>query len=216
MPAVIYNSKGESFNVQGISGEIVKALHGVTTTTLIDIDFDGTQYKAFVKEIDKDPITSAFRHVAFYAVNDSDTIIFELPFKLEGVSPAVKNNLGVLVQPTKTIAVRGKVSDMIAEYTVDIENLEVPGDGILIKDIELPDGLEFVQEGIDDRAIATVTQLQKLVEEEDAEAEALAAEGAEEVEGEEEGAEGEEGEGEESVEGETTPKADDAPAEESK
>ncbi len=123
-------------------------------------------------------------------------MVFEIPFELEGISPAVKNNLGVLVQVLPALEVRCKVSDLVDSIKLDISNLEFPGQGISVEDIALPNGISLINEELKSSPIVTITQLQKeeVIEEKPAEV----------VEG-EEGAEGEVAEGEVPATGEETP-----------
>ncbi|WKZ31496.1 MAG: 50S ribosomal protein L25 [Candidatus Dojkabacteria bacterium] len=189
IPAVIYDKTGNSTMVQGVLGDFVRILENATTTTVIEAELDGTVHKTFIKEIEKDPITDSVVHISFFEVNDKDIITYELPVALIGTSIAVKNNLGVLVQPTKTLHVRSTLSAMKPVLELDISGLEHPGQSINLSEIQLPEGVEFVQKDVEDKAIATITDLQKSVEEEIAEEAAAAAEAGEVVEG-EEGAEG--------------------------
>jgi hypothetical protein len=135
---------------------------------------------------------------------------FTVPFTLQGVSPAVKNNIGILVQVTDSVTVRCKVENLIPEIEIDVTILEHPGQTISMSDIELPEGLELVHEEDSGMPIATITQLQKIevIEEEPEDEEGEEGEEGEEIEG-EEGEETEEGT-EEKTEGENT----EAPTEE--
>lgn len=195
IPAVIYDKDGNSTMVQGTLGDFVRTLKGATTTTIIEAELDGKAHKTFIKEIESDPITDSLIHISLFEVNDQDVISYELPITLVGVSIAVKNNLGVLVQPTSTLYVRSTLKDMVPEIQIDISTLEHPGQSINLSEVVLPAGIEFVQKDVEDKAIATITDLQKSVEEEIAEEAAAAAE-AGLVEGEE---------GEAAAEGEATP-----------
>jgi large subunit ribosomal protein L25 len=215
IPSVIYNRKNESYNAKSSAGDLERVLKGISTTTVLDVNYDGRDLKAFVRDIEKDPITGELIHVSFFEIDPSQKITYELPFTLTGVSPAVKNNIGVLIQPTKAVPVRSKLEDMVDEIKIDISDLEVVGQSILLREIELPEGIEFVQKDISDKAIATISQLQKLIVEEEEEAdedeEAVEGEEGEAAEGEtaegEEGAEGEAAEGETVAEGEAAPEA---------
>jgi len=123
---------------------------------------------------------------------------FTLPFTFKGISPAVKNNIGILVQISDSISVRGKLEDLIPEIEIDVTGLEHPGQTISMEDVNLPKGLELIHKDDEDLPIATITQLQKIeVIEEPEPEEEEGVEGEEDVEGEE----GEKVEGEEDVEG---------------
>jgi len=167
---------------------------------VLDIEADGKTKKAIVKDVDINPRTEDVLHISFFEINPKAEMVFTLPFKLTGVSPAVKNNIGILVQVSDSLKVRCKLENLIPEIEIDVNGLEHPGQTISMKDIELPKGLELVHEEEKDIPIATITQLQKVeVIEEEPEIEE-GEEGEEEIEGEEteeqEGSESEETPGE--------------------
>jgi large subunit ribosomal protein L25 len=189
VPAVIYNSKGESINVSIEKGIAVHLYKTATPTTILDVDLDGKKKQAIVKGFDINPRTAQLLHVSFFEIDPKAVMDFTVPFTLEGVSPAVKNNIGILVQVTDAVTVRCKVENLIPEITIDVTKLEHPGQTISMGDIDLPEGLELVHEEDADMPIATITQLQKIevIEEEpDAEEEEEGEEGEEVIEGESE------------------------------
>ena len=190
IPAVIYNSKGDSTNLSLEKGIAIQLYRIATPTTILDVEIEGKDSKAIIKDFDINPKTTELLHVSFFEIDPKVVMDFTLPFTLKGVSPAVKNNLGILIQVSDSVKVRGKLEDLIAEIVIDVSHLDHPGQTISMEDIELPKGLELVHEGDEAMPIATITQLQKVevVEEEEAkDEEGEEAEEGEETEGEQEG-----------------------------
>lgn len=191
VPAVVYNAKGESIPVKALDGDIIKLLAEATTTTIVDLDIEGTVVKSVIKEVDTDPITDLIRHISFFEVDENTEAIFTVPFTLVGVSPAVKNNLGVLVQTAQSVDVKTTIGSLVPEIEIDVTNMDVPGKTISIRDLELPKGMSLVREEDGSIAIATVSKLQKTLDVEDEES------GDADVDGEEEEEEAEEAPAEE-------------------
>ena len=191
VPAVIYNSKRESTNLAINKGIAIQLYKTATSTTILDIEIDGKDYKAIVKDFDIDPRTDDILHVAFFEIDPKVPMNFSIPFTLTGISPAVKNNLGILVQVLDSLNVRCTLEQLVPEIVVDVTGLEHPGQTIAVNDIELPKDIEIIHESDTEATIVTITQLQKIEE--------VVVEETEAVEGEE----GEVVEGEEGVEGET-------------
>lgn len=190
IPAVIYNSKGDSTNLSLEKGIAIQLYRIATPTTILDVEIEGKDSKAIIKDFDINPKTTELLHVSFFEIDPKVVMDFTLPFTLKGVSPAVKNNLGILIQVSDSVKVRGKLEDLIAEIIIDVSHLDHPGQTISMEDIELPKGLELVHEEDEAMPIATITQLQKVevVEEEEAkDEEGEEAEEGEETEGEQEG-----------------------------
>ena len=178
-PAVIYNAKGESTNIQidsRIAGQISRE---ATSTTIYDAELDGKASKVLVKEIDFNPMTEELRHISFFEIDESKPMVFTIPFHIVGISPAVKNNLGVLVEALDSIDVRCKLSDLKPFIEIDISGLDHPGQSIAVEDIKLPEGMSLINEDTKKSTIVTVTEPQK----EEAVIAPVAAEGEEVVEG---------------------------------
>ena len=159
-PAVVYNAKGESRNIMidsSVAGQISRE---ATSTTILEASLDSNSMKVVVKEIDMNPITEQIRHIAFFEIDESKEMVFTIPFEIIGISPAVKNNLGVLVEVMNDIDVRCKVSSLIPAIQVDISKLEHPGQSIAVEDLNIPADIELVNEELKHATIVTVTELQ--------------------------------------------------------
>ena len=181
-PAVLYNAKGDSTNVQ-ISTDIAsKIAREATSTTIMELELEGKTVKAIVKDLDINPLTEQLRHISFFEIDESKEMLFDIPFVIEGKSPAVKNNLGILVKVLPSIELKGKLSDLVDNIVINISTLEHPGQTIGVNDITLPEGMTLVNTELENSAIVTITQLQKL---EEVEEETTETEEGEEVEGEE-------------------------------
>lgn len=196
LPAVLYDSKRNSYSVSVDRKIIDTLLKTATSTTIIDSTYDGKNLKVILKEVDKNPVTDKIRHLSFFIIDESHEMVFTIPFNIIGISPAVKNNLGILVKALDAIDVKCKLADLVSQIDIDISNLEHPGQSILVSDVKLPAGVTLPNEDSLHTAIVTITQLQK--EEEVKPVEELVE--GEALEGEEGKAEGEEGKEEEKKE----------------
>ena len=160
-PAVIYNSKGESTNIQLDSKTAGQITREATSTTIYDIDMEGKSAKVVVKEIDFNPRTEELRHISFFEIDESKPMVFTIPFHIIGISPAVKNNLGVLIEALDSIEVRCLLSDLKPFIEIDISGLEHHGHSIAVEDIKLPDGMNLINEDTKKSTIITITEPQK-------------------------------------------------------
>ncbi len=164
IPCVIYNSKGDSRECQIEKGVGEKLIKNVTSSTMTDVEYEGKKMKALVKDVDMNPRTDLVRHISFFEIDENVESTYEIPFTFVGVSPAVKNSLGVLIQTTNSIEVKCKSKDLVPQISVDISTLENIGDSILVQDIEIPKGMTITDEEVKTYTVATITELQKQVE----------------------------------------------------
>ncbi|KKP65833.1 MAG: 50S ribosomal protein L25 [candidate division WS6 bacterium GW2011_GWE1_34_7] len=188
-PAVVYNSKGDSRNVSMSTSDADWLYRNSTSTTILDTELEKDSFKTLVKEFGLNPVTEEINHVSLFEIDEKVSMVFTIPFHLVGVSPAVKNNLGVLINVLDSIDVRCPLSKLQSDIEIDITNLTHPGQTINVNDIKLPEGMSLINEDLANAAIVTITEVQKIEEvvpvvEEGAEGEEVAEgeEGAEAIE----------------------------------
>lgn len=164
IPAVVYNAKTESFSISVLSKDIESLLKTATSTTIIDATLDNSKMKVVLKDVERNPLTGGIRHVAFFQIDENKPMIFSIPFNVIGISPAVKNNLGILVKALPALEVRCKLADLVSQIDIDVSGLEHPGQSISVSDIKLPQGMTLPNDEQIHNAIVTITQLQKAEE----------------------------------------------------
>ncbi len=183
VPAVVYNAKTESKNIMLDTSTAKQILKNATSTTILDTELDGKSFKVVVKEIDINPITEELRHISFFEIDESKDMVFSIPFEIIGISPAVKNNLGVLVEVMDSIEVRCKVNDLIPSIKVDISGLEHPGQSISIDELEIPKDISLINEELKNATVVTITEMQEEIVSTPTESETTTAEASTEAEG---------------------------------
>ena len=183
VPAVVYNAKTESKNIMLDTSTAKQILKNATSTTILDTELDGKSFKVVVKEIDINPVTEELRHISFFEIDESKDMVFTIPFEIIGISPAVKNNLGVLVEVMDSIEVRCKVNDLIPSIKVDISGLEHPGQSISIDELEIPKNISLINEELKNATVVTITEMQEEIVSTPTESETTTAEASTETEG---------------------------------
>ena len=183
VPAVVYNAKTESKNIMLDTSTAKQILKNATSTTILDTELDGKSFKVVVKEIDINPVTEELRHISFFEIDESKDMVFSIPFEIIGISPAVKNNLGVLVEVMDSIEVRCKVNDLIPSIKVDISGLEHPGQSISVDELEIPKNISLINEELKNATVVTITEMQEEIVSTPTESETTTAEASTETEG---------------------------------
>lgn len=195
IPAVLYghNIKNETMLLERISFEKVYAEAG--TSNLVNLAIDKlTPRRVLISDIQYDPVTDLPIHVDFYQVRMDEEIEAEVEVEYTGISPAVKEEGGVLVKNFDKIKVKCLPGDLPSEITIDVSALKTFDDAIKVADLKLSDKVEILH----DKSVVLTTVTPPRSEEELKQLEEEVTEDVEAVEGvkkEEpiEGAEGEEG-----------------------
>jgi len=187
LPAVFYGGKTESTPISIDSIEFKKVWKGAGESSVIAIDNEGKVVDVLIHEVAQNPVTDEPIHVDFYAIDKTKKVTVSVPLEFVGEAPAVKSLGGTLVKVLHEIEIEGLPTSLPHEIKVNLELLVDLGSSITIKDLELPDNVEFTAEP--EEAVASISTQE---EEEEAPVEA----DLESIEVEQKGKKEEEAEGE--------------------
>jgi large subunit ribosomal protein L25 len=116
-----------------------------------------------LREVDREPITTRIRHVSLWAMAMDEPIETEVPIVLEGESLALKSG-GVLIHPVEKLRVKCLPTQIPEAIHVTSRPLESFGDSIHLRDIQLPAGVQALDDP--DTTIASVAPPKGVAEEE--------------------------------------------------
>lgn len=124
LPGNIFGHNRESQAIQFDALEFSRFLKAHRGTTLLALTVDsGTAETAVVRHVERDPRTNSIQHVDFMHIEMSEPIKVAIPIHLEGVSPAVKNYDGVLLQLLEAIEVEALPANLPDAVTLDISDM---------------------------------------------------------------------------------------------
>jgi large subunit ribosomal protein L25 len=108
---------------------------------VVNLNIDGKEHKAIMKELQFHPTTDAVLHVDFYEVNEEKPIVIGIPVKLNGLAQGVRDG-GRLSLIVRKVNVRAKYTDIPEVLDIDVTNLTI-GKSIKVGDLQF-EGLEMV------------------------------------------------------------------------
>lgn len=182
LPAVLYGHGLDPISIVLDARSSSRILAKASTSTLITIELDGEQYPTLVREKQLDFIRNSLIHVDFLAVSMTEKLTANVGVHVIGEAPAVAAYGAVLINGLFELEVECLATDLPESFTVDVSSLAEIGDGIYVKDVEVPENVEILT---DPEEMLVVASAPAAEEEEEVEEEEL-------LEG-EEGEEGEEG-----------------------
>ena len=107
----------------------------------VNLNIDGKECKAILKEIQFHPVKDNVLHVDFYEITDTKPIVMEVPIILNGVAEGVKAG-GRLAASVRKLKVKAVYTNIPERLNIDVTSL---GLGKTIKVGELHfEGLELV------------------------------------------------------------------------
>jgi large subunit ribosomal protein L25 len=152
VPAVLYGHKEATISVSLPLDEVERAIrHGVR---VVDLQADGKEEKALIKEVQWDHLGKEVLHVDFTRVSLDERIVVTVPLEIRGTAPGVTAG-GVLDQPIHTLSVECLAIRIPESIRVNIGELQIDG-AIYIKDLVLPEGVKAM--GDPDAIVVHVTK----------------------------------------------------------
>ncbi|MEM6331820.1 MAG: 50S ribosomal protein L25 [Planctomycetota bacterium] len=165
IPAVIYGHGAEPVHVAADAKEAYAALK--EGAQLINASIDGTPEPCLVKDIQFDYLGDTVIHLDLARVDLTQEVEVEVDLVYKG-EPEGINSPGVLVQhPHPQIAVKCKANAIPEEIVADISGITAET-SLLAGDLVLPEGVTLASEP--QMAVATMTVVQELPDEDTAEA----------------------------------------------
>ncbi len=142
IPAIIYG--GDTQTQIAVKHNDVKSLIFTNEFIVADINVDGASHRCFVKDVQMHPVSDEIMHIDFIRLRDGVPVKISLPIKFVGNPIGVKDG-GAFLQQVRKIRIKVLPGQIIPALTVDISNLGL-GQAIKVKDLELEEGVEILDE----------------------------------------------------------------------
>jgi large subunit ribosomal protein L25 len=139
IPAVLYGHGTDPVHITLPGHQTALILR--KANAVLDLDIDGKEQAALVKDVQKDPVLQIIEHIDLMVLRKGEKVHVEIPVHLEGES--FSGTLASLDENTLTVEV---LAISIPErIVIDIEGAE-EGTQIYAKDVVLPEGATLVSD----------------------------------------------------------------------
>ena len=108
---------------------------------VVNININGTNHVAIMKELQFHPVTDALLHADFYEINDTKDITIGIPVKLNGLAQGVRDG-GRMNLSIRKINVKAQYKNIPEVLNIDVTNLGL-GKSIKVGELSF-EGLELV------------------------------------------------------------------------
>ena len=163
LPAVIYGRRTEPISISLDAHNASLILGRLTSSSLVTIELDGTEYSTLVREKQRDYIKNRLLHVDFMAVSLDEKITASVRLNYIGVSVAVKDYNAVLVHNLDELQVECLPGDLPQQIDLDISVLDRPGESIRVKDVSVSDKVRILDDPETTVAVATFAKVEEEV-----------------------------------------------------
>jgi large subunit ribosomal protein L25 len=171
VPCNVFGHKQDSVSIS-VDGDAIAGLVR-SGARIIDLDVDGKEEKALVKDVQWDTFSKSIIHVDFLRVDMNERVRVQVPLQLRGTSPGVLAG-GILEITHHTVEVECLAVLVPETIQVRIGALNI-GDVVHVRDLQdIPEGITVVT----DPDVVLLHVIRPKVAEEPAAAEGAAAEAA--------------------------------------
>jgi large subunit ribosomal protein L25 len=165
LPAVLYGRHMEPVMISMDAHSSRLILAHMTASSLVTIELEGKEYPSLVREKQRNFIKGNLLHVDFQVVSMTEKLRTHVGIELTGSAPAVKDFNAILINGLEELEVECLPYDLPERIVVDISGLKNIGDAIHVRDIQVSDKVEILDE-MDEMIILATAAHEEAVEEE--------------------------------------------------
>lgn len=184
LPGHVFGKGVESEAVTVLAKDFLKTFHLAGETGLLDLKIGSEKVRpVLIRDVQYDPISSKPIHIDFYQVNLTEKVKVAVPVVQVGEQPeAVHLGEAIVLQTLNEVEVEALPTDLLEKIEVNITLLRAIDDAITVGQLNVD--REKITIHVDPEEIvvklapAVSAEMEKLLEEEKAEAEAVSAEAA--------------------------------------
>ena len=154
IPAVVYNSKGESTMIDVDAIEFNKAWRAITPTTFVELKIDGkTSLNTLIKDAEYNIRNDEVLHADFFepAADQKHTAVMKVQYT---GTPAGVLKGGFMLKHLPEVKIVATPKDLPVRVVADISGLNV-GDVLRVKDLKLDSGVTVLTDA--EEALASVS-----------------------------------------------------------
>lgn len=143
IPCVLYGGD-EVVHFTTTINEVKKTIY-TPDFKLVNLQVDGKEYKAIVKDVQFNKVTDAVDHIDFLRLVDGHPIKVDLPVRLLGTASGVREG-GKLIQQLRKVKVKVLPEKLVDQLSLNVATLGL-GQSIRVRDIEAIEGVEVLVKG---------------------------------------------------------------------
>jgi large subunit ribosomal protein L25 len=144
VPGILYGKNITNLLFEIGEMELAKELSRSGEHGIININIDGKDHMALIKEIQKDPVNRKLMHIDLEELSNDTVVVTDVPLHFVGEDKVARN--GCIIQKERnTVKVQCKGSNLPKSISVDISNLNF-GDTYRLADVEFSNEISFVDD----------------------------------------------------------------------
>ncbi|MFD3156153.1 50S ribosomal protein L25 [Haloimpatiens sp. FM7330] len=154
IPGILYGKEIGNYLFEVGELELNKHINDVGEHGIIDLDLQGSNVKAIIKEVQREPVRHKVIHIDLQEIDKGRTVQTEVPINFNGERLISKKG-GILQKERNSLKVQCNAENLPKSIDIDLSSLEI-GDVMRVSDVEFSD--EIILADALDTVIVSVTE----------------------------------------------------------
>ena len=165
IPATLYGKEVEATSLLVSAREFEALLKAEGSNAVFDVEFDGKTQQVILKDFEKASLKDHFYSIDLEAISANQKLQIEVPLVLLN-EETVK--VGIVAQVFNTIEIETTPANIPNAFEIDVKGMEI-GDTKSISDLELPAGVEILEDA-EETIVSVIAPTEEPAEDEESEA----------------------------------------------
>lgn len=165
IPATLYGKEVEATSLLVSAREFEALLKAEGSNAVFDVEFDGKTQQVILKGFEKASLKDHFYSIDLEAISANQKLQVEVPLVLLN-EETVK--VGIVAQVFNTIEIETTPANIPNAFEIDVKGMEI-GDTKSISDLELPAGVEILEDA-EETIVSVIAPTEEPAEDEESEA----------------------------------------------
>lgn len=144
VPAILYGSNTDPLALKVGYNEFRKVFEKAGRSSIITVVIGDDERNIIIQDVQYDSVKGDYLHIDMHQIRMDEKINAEIDVIIEGESPAVKEQGGILVSNLSKIEIQCLPGDLIHDIKIDISKLSNLNDSIHVEDIDFPENIEVL------------------------------------------------------------------------
>jgi large subunit ribosomal protein L25 len=153
VPGILYGKNISNLLFEIGELELTKELESTGEHGIVNINIGGTDHRALIKEIQKDPVNRKLMHIDLEELSNDTVVVTDVPIHFIGEDKVARNG-AILQKERNKVKVQCSGGNIPKSINVDVSGLGF-GHSFKIADIEYSNEIAFVEDR--NTVIATIT-----------------------------------------------------------
>ena len=161
-PGSISRTGADTIVIQADQTSLIPLMRAANSEVIkLTVDEKDT-YTTVVSELYVNPLSNKVEAFSMTELTPKSHVTVRVPIVTEGVSPAVKNNLGVLIMNLPELRITANSVNIIDKIVIDISKLSDVGARVLVSELPGIENIKLASEKDRTLTVVTVRPLQKV------------------------------------------------------